>query len=411
MSRVRIRLVVMMLMGLPLAVRAEQMVARMPLNDGRIEAGQLVRLMAEHCGWEIDPPATMSIDLNGLRGSLLIRAMNQSLGDGGHLTIADDELVLSVDPERLPHSPRQLKQVVRTFTSVAAPSATADQNRLYGLLLPNDFDPARPLVVLVHGLDCTREQWSGLARRLNESGRQVAYFTFPSDQPLVDSAELLSQHLTALHETFGQARVSVLTYAMGALVARGCLENADLQTGVDRLIMLAPPNHGSKWARLRLALEIEEHYNLWRTNPDWKWTWPITDGLGEAGADLSPSSLFLEELNDRPRRSDIHYSIIAGNQHPVRHLTANLIAAPAGWIPREARSWWGLRQTRNWIKEVSEEVRDHPDRSDGPVKVSSAMLEGVEDVVMLRSDHARLLLSTRRKAPIVWAAIDERLAR
>ena len=49
----------------------------------------------------------------------------------------------------------------------------------------------------------------------------------------------------------------------------------------------------------------------------------VTDGLGEAGADLEPHSDFLERLNARPRREGVKYTIIAGNQHPARRMTAN----------------------------------------------------------------------------------------
>jgi pimeloyl-ACP methyl ester carboxylesterase len=280
---------------------------------------------------------------------------------------------------------------------------------MYGLLLPRDLRPDRPLVVLVHGLDCSKTQWWAMARLLEQSGHQVGYFTFPSDQPLVDSAELLGQHLSALHETFPDLPVSILTYSMGGLVARGYIEGPGYRSGVQRLIMIAPPNHGSTWARYRAALEIEEHWHLYRTNDDWNWTWLITDGLGEAGGDLKPDSLFLDALNALPRRQGVKYTIIAGSQHPARRITADSIEAPANWIPSQARSWWGFRHARSFLRDSAADLRASTDKSDGPVSIRSAALAGVEDFVLLPADHSTLLASSRSRPPIIWDIIRDRL--
>src|SRR5690606_14305190 len=106
------------------------------------------------------------------------------------------------DPDKLPRNLTATRRAIRTFTAVAAPGATADQSRLYGLLLPNNLDPDRPLVLLVHGLDCNRSQWAPMAALLTDAGHQVAYFTFPSDQPLIESVELLDEHLAAVSDLF-----------------------------------------------------------------------------------------------------------------------------------------------------------------------------------------------------------------
>jgi pimeloyl-ACP methyl ester carboxylesterase len=397
-----------LLAGMP-AVQAATHVARVPLREGKLHTDDLVAALAEHVGLEVDCPISGRIDLSSLKGSLFVRAMNKSLGDGCRLSVEADALVLQFDPEKLPKNARQTKKAIRVFTAVAAPGASADQARMYGLLLPNDLDATRPLVVLVHGLDCSKGQWWAMAERLQQSGFQVGYFTFPSDQPLVDSSELFGQHLSALREMHPQLPVSVLTYSMGGLVARGYIEGPDYGGEVGRLIMLAPPNHGSKWARYRAVLEVEEHWNLYRTNDDWKWTWPITDGLGEAGSDLRPDSMFLDELNTLPRRQGVQYTIIAGNQHPARRLTANCIEAPSRWIPSGARSWWGVRHTRSFLKDSAADLRAGKDKSDGPVTIRSARLDGVEDFVLLPADHSTLMSATRSQPPIAWETVHSRL--
>src|SRR5258708_18906582 len=99
---------------------------------------------------------------------------------------------------------------------------------------------------------------------------------------------------------------------MGGLVGRGYIEDAGYAGGIDRLILVGTPNAGSKWTSYRLLLETKEQYMEWKHDPQWSWTWAITDGLGEAGDDLTPHSKFLEHLNTLPRRDGVRYTIIAG---------------------------------------------------------------------------------------------------
>ncbi len=402
---------VILLAGLPAPAPAATHVARVPLREGMLHSDDLLNLLSQQMNLEIDCPIKGEIDLSSLRGSLFIRALNRSLGEGCRLSVEPDALVLQFDPDKLPKNSTQARKALRTFTAVAAPDATGDQARLYGLLLPVDLDETRPLVILVHGLDCTKAQWWNMASLLQEDGHQVGYFTFPSDQPLVDSAGLLGRHMEALHETFPRLKVSILTYSMGALVARGYIEGPDYRAPVDRLIMIAPPNHGSKWARYRTVLEVHEHWNLWRSNSDWHWTWPITDGLGEAGDDLRPKSSFLDQLNAYPRRAGVAYTIIAGNQHTARRLVANWVETPARWAPHAVQNWWGVRQSRAWLQQAADEVRSGQDRSDGPVTLKSAHLPGVDDFVLLPADHNSLYQSTHGQPPAAWPIIRDRLSR
>src|SRR5205085_1074956 len=110
-------------------------------------------------------------------GSRLVSAMNQSLGVGCHLSVAEGRLVVHVDLGRLPRDCEAISKAVRVFTAVASPRATAAQAALYGLHLPERLDDGRPLVVLVHGLDCDRLNWGGITQCLDGAGYQVAYFT------------------------------------------------------------------------------------------------------------------------------------------------------------------------------------------------------------------------------------------
>ncbi|MGB7158462.1 MAG: hypothetical protein WBD40_10385, partial [Tepidisphaeraceae bacterium] len=340
---------------------------RVPLHEGRLRTGDLSedlrkRIRVPNYAW-----LETEIDLTGLRGSLFIAAWNKSLGEGCNVAIDNDALVVRIDTEKLPDEVDEAKLAARVFTEVAAPKASADQKRFYGLLLPQEVDESRAMTILVHGLDCNRINWAPMASYLEGQGHQVAYFTYPSDQPLADSAAMLRDRVNGLREVFPNLLINVLTHSMGALVAREFIEGPDYTGGIERLIMIAPPNHGSKWASLRWALEVQEHYYLWRDEPTWHPTWAITDGLGEAGRDLKAKSPFIKQLNDRPRREGVRYTIIAGNQHPAARMSASAVDGTARIIPRGARHWWGFRQTYRGLRHAAEDLRDAEASSDGPV--------------------------------------------
>lgn len=385
--------------------------ARVPLRDGRIRLGDLSKALCRELRLRECSLGLGSIDVRGLRGSTFVAAMNQSLGDGCRVSISDDALVVRVDPSRLPRDCDAMSKALRVFTAVAAPEATARQTALFGLRLPERYDPSRPLVVLVHGLDCDRANWNDIAARLAEERHQFAYFTYPSDQPIADSGALLATHLNRLRQSHPQARFHLLAHSMGGLVSRAYVEGGDYAGGVEKLIMIAPPNAGSKWSKLRLILEAEEHYHLWKHERDWSPSWVLTDGAGEAGRDLKPGSRFLRTLNARPRRQGVAYTIIAGSQHPGRRVTANCLNATASVIKGRPARWWGLRHAKSKLSGAARRMRDKVSDSDGPVKVESARLAGVNDFVVLQADHAGLYFGTVTAPPAAWTTIRDRLGR
>jgi pimeloyl-ACP methyl ester carboxylesterase len=393
--------------------------ARVPLRDGRIRVADLSdRLLAEmHCPPKLRVSIPGEIDVRGFDGARFVEALNHALGDGCRISVCGDELLLHVDREKLPTDWDATKVAVRVFTAYAAPENTAAQQRRYGLFLPPNFDESRAvtggrIVILIHGLDSGPDIWGCLGPRLECEGYQVAYFNYPAAQGIADSAELFAQHVAALRQTFPGLKVDVVAHSMGSLVARAYVEGPHYADGdIDHLLLLAPPNHGSSWAGAEWALKLTRHCDLCMHDPDWHWTWIITDGLGEAARDLKPKSEFLKQLNYRPRRAGVKYTIIAGNQGPGWRLAAGAVAAPADWVPDRAADWWGIRHTRHGLQHCSDSLRSHTGKSDGPVKVKSARLDGVTDFVLLPADHAAMYCAVAGKPPAAWDTIRDRLAR
>jgi pimeloyl-ACP methyl ester carboxylesterase len=390
---------------------ASALEARVRLHDFKLATADLSRVLFDNFhlkGLELDAG---SIDLTGLRGASFVCALNTALGEGCNVRVDDEALVIHLDPKKLPRDTATLRKAARVFTAIAAPEATASQRRSYGLLLPQHVDPQRPMVVLVHGLDCNRSNWFPMADLLIGEGYQVAYFTYPSDGPLEESADLLTREMIAVRDEFPGVLLHIVAHSMGGLVARRYVEGENYAGGVGHLILLATPNLGSRWAAYRVALEIEEHVGLWKHEKDWSPTWMITDGLGEAGRDLNPTSEFLKQLNERPRREGVAYTIVAGNQHPMYPMAADALDGSAGIIPKRAAQWWGFRQTDTALRRAAEKMRERTGKSDGPVTTKSTRLNGVDDFVTLPASHTSLYYPVDGTRPAAWDVIRDRLAR
>jgi pimeloyl-ACP methyl ester carboxylesterase len=394
-------------------VSAKVYEAKVPLKDGKVHLQTLAGAVCAGLGKQPEGTPQGDLDVSGDNGATFVAAINQALGDGCHVKMGKDAVVIRVDTEKLPKDCDSVQRAVRLFAAVEASEAAAAQGRSfqYGLNLPSPLDASQPLVVLVHGVDSSCAMWGSMSDLLREAGYQVATFGYPADGPVEDAAASLARDFCDFHRKHPRAQVDIVGYSMGGLVARAFIEGPDYAGGVDRLILCGTPNAGSSWARYRLALELREHYHLWRTDPNWKPVWMITDGLGEAGRDLKPGSEFLKTLNARPRREGVRYTVVAGNRHAATSTCADWWECSARTLfPGRVGTWWGFRQCREKMFDAAREKRLQTGDSDGPVTVESARLAGVSDVVILPADHSTLCVRVGAEGPVAWDVIRERLA-
>lgn len=381
---------------------------RFPLRDGKL---QIHDLNAVVCGVLDLPncPLGGEVDLRGSDGPDFVYAVNACLWRGCALSVSGSDAMVRLDTDGADGTCAALRRMTRLVAAEKAPHATAAQARNWGLLLPDKFDPSRPVVILVHGLDADRSDCLPMADLLKQAGHQAAFFSYPNEQPIVDSADLLARSLRDFRGRYPKARIDVVAHSMGGLVARQCIEGTDYPGGIGRLIMIAPPNGGSSWARFRCVLSMEENYNLRRWDPDWHWTWALTEGMGEAGSDLMPGSDFLKQLNARSRRDGVQYTIIAGNRSGVSRVEGNCVDTIANWIPVRARGWWGFGHCYRKLQRIAGNYRTETGESDGPVSIASAKLRGVDDFVIVPADHISLYLPIDGQPPVAWPVVRDRL--
>lgn len=286
-----------------------------------------------------------------------------------------------------------------------SPEARRQTAARCGLRLPPKLDADGRLVVLVHGLDADAGYWCDLLPAMQAEGIAAAPFVYPNDQPIGASASLLAAELASLRRTHPRLKTDIVAHSMGAVLARAYVEGDEYTGGVGRLILLAPPNQGSCYSRFSVCCDALEHFHLWRTEPEWSLAWMAADGLGEARRDMAPGSAFLEELNKRGRRSGVRYTVIAGNRNCGWRYAGNLVRWSCVCVPG---TQWGRAMTGQ-LREWADGIEDIGSDGDGVVPLSSAVLPGVNDLVIVPADHTTIACCRNGHAPVAWPIIKDRL--
>jgi pimeloyl-ACP methyl ester carboxylesterase len=260
----------------------------------------------------------------------------------------------------------------------------------YRLDLDADFqkaDAEKPTAILIHGFNSTPVRNAGLFESLRAAQFPCGTFAYPNDYTLPSSAELLSTQLHQFAAEHPQRKLALVCHSTGGLVARACVENPALDPGnVDRLIMIAPPNHGSQLARFACGTDVWEHWLSRKKG--WPWTRvhdSIVDGLGEAADELRPDSEFLRELNARPRNPNVRYTILLGTRACAtdaelawvrENICERLMKVPG--VDGKAERLDAL------LADIDEIVEG---KGDGVVAVKRGRLAGVDDTVVLPFCH------------------------
>ncbi|WP_462323210.1 esterase/lipase family protein [Halochromatium sp.] len=272
----------------------------------------------------------------------------------------------------------------------------------------------RPAVVLIHGLDEPGIIWDDLAPVVANAGFEVWELRYPNDQGIDRSADFLAEHWS---ELTNDRSVILIGHSMGGLVARDFITRWRHPVGepprlkgaqVVGLIMVGTPNQGSEWARLRIWLELREHFEDAQRRRFSLFA-GLRDGLGEAKIDLRPDSAFLQELNARPWPDSVPRAIIGAQlvepslplpeqlPEPIR-AGLDAIAAELGSEPLRAR-------LDAWLRALGDGL------GDGAVSVESLRLEGAPEPVIVSGAHRTMLrrLFADEPMPPAIAPIIEQL--
>jgi pimeloyl-ACP methyl ester carboxylesterase len=245
----------------------------------------------------------------------------------------------------------------------------------------------KPVVILIHGFNSTPARNAAMLAPIRAVHVPCGTFAYPNDHDIATSAQLLSCELRRFARLYPGRRVILLCHSMGGMVARACVENACNDPGnVDRLIMIAPPSHGTVIARFAVGSDLWEHWLSRKSGGPWARTRDsIVDGLGEAADELCPNSEFLTELNGRPRNPRIHYSILLGTgalmtEDQLAWIRQSVCESLAR-LPGSDGSVEHLQAILNDIDELVD------GKGDGIVAVKRGRLDNVSDTLVLPFGH------------------------
>ena len=253
-----------------------------------------------------------------------------------------------------------------------------------------DHTPRAALsLVLIHGLDEPGDIWDDLAPALTAAGYSVWEYRYPNDQGIDRSADWLAAQWPNLPAT---PPVVLIGHSMGGLVARDFVSRWRHPVGpapgaqgapgvavvpgiggprVAGVILVGTPNAGSEWARLRVWLELRDHFASPAARPH-DLAAGLRDGLGEAKIDLRPDSDFLRALNSRPWPATVPVFIISGR-------LANLVGEQVTEL-KEAVIAAGAEDLASHLEHWDATAGDA--LGDGLVSLESARLPSIEPLVV-----------------------------
>lgn len=246
------------------------------------------------------------------------------------------------------------------------------------------------LVVVLHGLHVGPNAACEMAAAIHQrTGLASCAFRYPNDAPLEESTDYLLQVLRQWHVEKPGRQFTLVTHSMGGLIARNAIERRLCEDtrclGIERLVLICPPNHGSIFAEYAGVLEgAEQFQQALGAGSGQKLLTAILDGFNEAPTDLVPGSDFLLKLQAAKRHPHVKYTVLAGDAGLIDPLTAQIGNELLKLFARRAQRTRPLQdRARDLIN--SDELRRGT--GDGVVTLESARLEGINDFEILPINH------------------------
>lgn len=146
-------------------------------------------------------------------------------------------------------------------------------------------------VILLHGLNRSARSMEKLENALAEEGYSVINQSYPSRKYNIDI--LASSFLDKIIKTYcvnKKKKIHFVTHSLGGIILRRYLQKKPI-LNMGRTVMIAPPNHGTKWVDF---IKKTPFFIRW--------------ALGKAGRQLGKKHSILSKL---PKKANFELAVIA----------------------------------------------------------------------------------------------------
>ena len=364
-------------------------------QNGKVAWSKIAQAVTKEVGADIpllgQVPAG-ELDINASSTSLVLYGVNVMLQPNLKISInrRDATVVVRVNKTKINAALENVKKELL---------GDANAGRAFGLRPFREdakLGEADRIVLLVHGFNSSTSQMGDLAEAIEkdlqtgDASIEVACFDYASNDGISAVAASLESSLQTLIDKNPDCSISLVTHSMGGVVARMMIEKEGFAIDqIDRLIMIAPPNHGTELAALPSG---NASFDLLLAKIDRTGIRQALQTLVSianiAIDDLKPDSKCLKDLNAGERNKNVDYSIILGDLGVLSASDTKLLKRFAKQLT-DAELNNGGNDLNALLETLPPELVSG--RGDGVVSVESGKLDGVEDTVVMHFQHSELL--------------------
>ena len=369
-------------------------------QNGKVAWSKVVEAVSKEVGADIPLLGEVPIgelDIKAPSTRLMLYGANKMLQPIFRISInrRNETVIVRVNKTEIEAALDQLGKQLRADADEADVAA----GRVFGLSPFREdgkLEKAEHIVLLVHGFNSTTGQMSTLAKAIekdlqkNDSRTEVACFDYASHHGISVAAASLEKALQTVIDKNPNCSISLVTHSMGGIVSRVMIEKKGFAMAqIKRLIMVAPPNHGTQLASLPFGnasldslLEKIDQTGIRQALQT------VVSMANIAIEDLRPDSECLKDLNSSDRNDKIDYSIILGDRGVLANSQTNLLKQVAQELSEEKMDNGGT-ELNSLLKTLPPELLTG--KGDGVVSVESGKLNGVSDTVVMSFQHSELL--------------------
>ena len=367
--------------------------------DGKVAWSKIVEAVSKEVGADIPLLGEVPIgelDIKAPSTRLMLYGANKMLQPNFRISInrRNETVIVRVNKTEIKAALDQLGKQLRSDADEADVAA----GRVFGLRPFREkgkLENAEHIVLLIHGFNSNTDQMSTLAKAIEKDLKkheriEVACFDYASHHGIAAAAASLEKSIQTLIDKNPDCSISLVTHSMGGIVSRVMVERKGFaMTQIKRLVMVAPPNHGTQLAALPFGnaalnslLEEVDKTGVRQALQT------VVSMANISVKDLRPDSKCLKELNSGKQNGTIDYSIILGDRGVLAASQTNLLKQFANQLSEEKMNNGGDELT-SLLKTVPPELLTG--KGDGVVSVESGRLSGVDDTVVMSFQHSELL--------------------